>query len=158
LTLVELVGAIVILGLLVAVALPRFADLRDEAHASSVAATASSFELAVILANTTCLYEEFDGLDNLPGFGAGNVDFNPNCFPSSTNGNNSLAVNANRCLQVWNGIMFPAPSISTPASDDTDYRAQGSGTTCRYTYRRDADVLRRILYDAATGDVSVINP
>lgn len=154
----ELVLVIVLIGIMSAIALPRFLDLREEAHQSSVDATAASFETALILAQTACTYNDFEGLDNLPIFGAGNVDFNPNCFPSSTNGNNSLTVNGNRCMQVWDGLMSPAPSISTPVSDDTDYRAQGGGTTCRYTYRRDTAVLRRIIYNAATGSVSVINP
>jgi len=43
-------------------------------------------------------------------------------------------------------------------SDDTDYRAQGGGTTCRYTYRHDTAILRRIFYNAATGAISVTNP
>jgi prepilin-type N-terminal cleavage/methylation domain-containing protein len=157
-TLLELVVVIALIGIVSAVALPRFLDLWDEAHQSSVAATAASLETAVFLANTACLYSEHEGQDNLPAFGAGNVDFNANCFPSSTNGRNDLNVNGNRCRQVWIGLLSPAPSISTLASDDTDYRAQGSGTTCRYTYRGDTAVLRRILYDAATGAVSVTNP
>jgi MSHA pilin protein MshB len=158
LTLLELVLVIALIGIISVMALPRLLDLREEAHQSSAGATAASFEAAVILANTTCLYEEHEGLDNLASFGAGNVDFNANCFPSSTNGRNDLTVNANRCLQIWNGILFPAPSISTLASDDTDYRAQGSGTICRYTYRRDASVVRRFTYNAATGEIVVTNP
>ena len=157
-TLVELVVVIALIGIVAAIALPRFLDLREEAHQNSVAATAASLEQAVILANTACIYEEYQGLDNLPSFGAGDVDFNGNCFPSSTNGNNNLNVNGNRCRQVWSGLLSPAPSISTLALDDTDYRAQGGGTVCRYTYRRDTGVLRRIFYDAATGEVSVTNP
>jgi hypothetical protein len=123
-----------------------------------VAATASVFRGALFLANVGCINDNFEGLDNLSNFGAGNLDFNQNCFPSSTNGNNNLNVNANRCLQVWNGVLSPAPSISTPASDDTDYRAQGGGTTCTYTYRRDTDTLRRFTYNAATGASSLTNP
>jgi len=158
LTLLELVLVIVLIGIISVIALPRFLDLREEAHQSSVDATAASFEAAVNLAHTACTYNEFEGLDNLPIFGAGNVDFNPNCFPSSTNGNNSLTVNGNRCMQIWNGLLSPAPPISTPVSDDTDYRAQGGGTTCRYSYRRDTDTLRRFTYNAATGASSVTNP
>jgi len=157
-TLLELILVIVLIGITSVIALPRFLDLQEEAHRSSVDATASSFQDALILANTACVYNEYEGLDNLPLFGAGNLDFNPNCFPSSSNGNNSLNVNGNRCIQIWSGLLSPAPPISTPVSDDTDYRAQGGGTTCRYTYRRDTAVLRRIIYDAATGAINVVNP
>ena len=141
-TLIELIVVIVILGILAVTALPRFVDLRDDAHRSSVAGTAASFRSAVSLAYAACISRNFAGLDNLPAFGAGDVDFNANCLPASTNGTNTLTVNAARCLQVWNGILLPAPSISTPASDTTEYRAQGGGTICTYTYRRDTDTAR----------------
>jgi hypothetical protein len=85
------------------------------------------------------------------------VDFNANCFPSSTNGNNGN-VNANRCLQVWNGVLQGAPTISTPAIATTEWRAQGSGTTCTYTYRRDTATLRRFTYSTATGAITISNP
>jgi prepilin-type N-terminal cleavage/methylation domain-containing protein len=158
-TLIELICVIVILGVLAATAAPRFQDVTDNAHYAVVAGTAAAFDTGVRLAYIGCVMRSYAGLDNLPGFGSGNVDFNPNCFPASTNGNNNLAVNGNRCQQVWNGVLAAAPTISTPASDATDYRAQGSGTTCTYTYRRDTDDLRRFTYNAASGDVSVVaNP
>jgi prepilin-type N-terminal cleavage/methylation domain-containing protein len=157
-TLVELIVVIVILAILSVTALPRFVDLGDEAYHSSVAGTAGNFRSAVVLANAACLTRNFAGFDNLTSFGAGNVDFNANCLPASTNGINNLNVNANRCLQIWNGILLPAPSISTPAVDTTDYRAQGGGTICTYTYRKDAGTVRRFTYNAATGAISVTNP
>jgi MSHA pilin protein MshB len=157
-TLVELVCVITILGILSATALPRFVNIADEAHASSVAGVAGAFQSAIHLANAGCALRNFAGRDNLPIFGAGNVDFNGNCFPSSTNGNNTNNVNANRCLQIWNGVLLPAPSISTPANDDTEYRAQGGGSTCTYTYRNDDTTLRRITYNSASGAVVVTNP
>lgn len=96
--------------------------------------------------------------DNLPNFGAGNVDFNANCFPSSTTGNNGLPVNNARCVQIWNGVLQPSPTISPLAADTTDYRGQGAGTICTYTYRDDDDTVRRFTYNAANGQIAVINP
>ena len=157
-SLIELIAVIVIVGSLAASALPRYIDLREGAHQAAVAGTAAAFKGAIFLANAACSIRRFAGLDNLPNFGQGTVDFNSNCLPSSTNGNNSFNVNANRCLQVWNGVLLPAPSISAPAADTTEYRAQGGGTTCTYTYREDDDTLRRFTYNAATGQLAVINP
>lgn len=152
-TLVELITVIAILGILSAVAVPRLVTLSDSAHRALVAGTAGAFSSAIHLALAACIADSHAGQDNLASFGTGIVDFNANCLPSSTNGNNGN-VNANRCLQVWNGILSAAPSISTPANDTTDYRAQGSGTTCTYTYRKDT-VIRRFTYSTATGVVAI---
>ncbi len=156
-TLVELIVVLVILGVLAAVAMPRYLDLQGGSFRTSVAQTAAAFSTASSLAHFSCLIKGYAGKDNLPGFGAGIVDFNSNCYPSSTNGNNGN-VNANRCLQVWNGVLALAPTISTAASGATDYRAQGSGTTCTYTYRKDGSTVRRFTYSTATGAIVVTNP
>jgi prepilin-type N-terminal cleavage/methylation domain-containing protein len=156
-TIVELACVLVILGILIAHAIPRFADIADDAHQAVVAQTAGALQTAVMQAFIGCVISDHAGKDNLPGFGDGTVDLNANCFPSSTNGNNGN-VNGNRCVQVWNGVLAIAPSISTPANDTTEYRAQGSGTTCTYTYRNDDDV-RRFTYSTATGDINIVaNP
>ncbi len=128
-TLVELIVVLVILGVLAAVAIPRYLDVQGDSFRTSVAQTAAAFGTATSLAHFSCLIKGYAGKDNLPGFGTGIVDFNSNCYPSSTNGSNGN-VNANRCLQIWNGVLALAPTISTAASGATDYRAQGSGTTC----------------------------
>ena len=155
---VELIVMVAVLAVLAVTALPRLVDLAGGSHRSAVAAIASNFWEGVVLANSACIIRKFAGRDNLPNFGAGNVDFNTNCLPSSTDGNNGLGVNTSRCIEVWNGILSPAPSISTAAVDATDFRAQGGGTTCRYTYRDDTDTQRFFTYNAATGAVSVVNP
>jgi len=156
-TVIELIVVIVIFGVLAAVAVPQFLDLRSGTYKASVAQTAGAFSSAINLAYLSCLVKDHAGQDNLPGFGSGNVDFNSNCYPSSTNGNNGN-VNANRCLQIWNGVLSLAPSISTAAGGTTEYRAQGSGTTCTYTYRKDTSTVRRFTYSTANGAIVLTNP
>ena len=156
-TVIELVAVIVILGSLVATVAPRYASLADDAHQVVVAMTAAAFGGSVRQAYYGCVMADFAGKDNLPRFGDGTVDFNANCLPSSTNGNNSITVNGNRCVQIWNGLLASAPAISTLANDVTDYRAQGSGPNCTYTYREDEDDVRRFRYNAATGSITILS-
>jgi prepilin-type N-terminal cleavage/methylation domain-containing protein len=156
-SLVELIAVVVILGAVTASAVPRYIDVVEEAHRSEVAMIAGSFHSAVVLANAGCIVLDYAGRDNLGIFGAANLDFNANCFPSATGGSNNLNVNNGRCVQVWNGILQPAPTVSAPVNDDTDFRAQGSGTVCTYTYRDDDDTLRRFTYNAANGQVRVMS-
>jgi prepilin-type N-terminal cleavage/methylation domain-containing protein len=152
-TLIELISVILIVSALSTVAGPRLISLTREAHKSVVARTAGVFESAIRMAFVSCVARNFAGKDNLPTFGAGNLDFNARCYPASTNGNNGN-VNAARCMQIWSGVLDTAPSISTPAVDGTNYRAQGSGTICTFTYRRDT-VMRRFTYRTNTGAVTV---
>lgn len=156
-TLIELVVVILIFGVLAAVAVPQFIDLKSGTYKVSVAQTAGAFSSAISLAYLSCMVKGYAGKDNLPGFGAGKVDFNANCYPSSTNGNNGN-VSASRCLQIWNGVLVLAPSVSTAAGGTAEYRAQGSGTTCTYTYREDTSTARRFTYSTATGAIAVTNP
>lgn len=156
-TLVELVAVLVVLGILAAHAIPRLSGMDDAAHHVAVAGHAAAFRTAAMLANLRCQIAGFAGRDNLPGFGSGTLDFNASCYPASTNGNNGN-YNANRCAQVWNGLLSPAPSISTPVNDGTDYRAQGSGMVCTYTYRKDSDTVRRFTFNGGTGAVAITNP
>lgn len=145
-TLVELVAVIIILALLAAQAAPRFIALDGAAHHAAVEGHAGAFDSAVAMAHAACQVASYAGRDILSIYGDATVDFNANCYPSSTNGNNGNFSPA-RCRQVWSGVLAVAPSISTPASDTTDYRAQGCGMLCTYTYRNDDDTLRRFTYN-----------
>ncbi len=157
-TLIELVLVIALIGLLAALALPRFAALRTEAHRGHVAAVAGGFKSGVALVRTRYLSRGLSGaVDNLPGFGAGDVDVNTAGYPTDTSGANTIT-GAGNCLRVWNGILSGPPSISTAASPPTEYRATRSGQTCIYTYLRDSSAARSFRYNALTGLVTVTNP
>lgn len=156
-TLIELLVTICVIGVLGATVLPRLVDARSDAHRSAVASVAAGFRAAVHVAQSACVAHTYQGRDNLTGYGTGNVDFSPTCYPASTDNTNG-PVNANRCVQVWTGILQAPPSISTAAAGTSHYRAQGAGTTCTYTYRQDTTTIRRFTYSTVTGNVAVTNP
>lgn len=158
-TTLELVLMIVILAVLAAVIIPRFLRLDTAAHRASVENVAAGFRSAVTLVNVRVRASGFTGpRDNIPGFGAGNVDVNAAGFPTDTSNVNSISGSAARCMRVWNGILDNPPSIGTAAATTADYRATAAGEICTYTYRKDSTTARRFTYNAATGAIVKTNP
>ena len=157
-TLVELVTVLILLGVLGAIAVPRFHDLGTEAHKAAVASTAGAFGSALNIANLACTVRGWAGKDNLPGYGDGTVDFNPACFPTDTTGNaNSIGSNNARCTRVWNAVLALAPTITT-ATSGADYRARARNQVCTYSYLMDKSATRQFAYDSRNGHVVVTNP
>ncbi len=152
-TLVELIVVIAILAALVAIALPRFIDLRSEAHRAAVSRTANAFGSAVRLAFAKCVVNNWAGMDDLAGFGNDDVDFNAACYPADTGGANDIGNNNNRCVAVWEGILQGAPSVSN--APGADYRASATSNVCTFTYQLDPDATREFTYDSLTGVVTV---
>ena len=158
-TLIEFVFVVVLTGILCAIALPRYVNMQSSAHRAGVNAVAQTFREAVRLVNATYRANRFRGeRDNIPGFGAGNVDTNAAGYPTDTSNVNSISGSAARCMRVWNGILLNPPSCGTGSTTTADYRATVSGEICTYTYRRDAATTRRFTYNALTGAVVVTNP
>ena len=74
-TLIELVVVIAILAILAAFALPRFAQLSEQAHRSSVKATAGAMAAGVALVKAQWVTNGHTGASlNVEGFGDGFVD------------------------------------------------------------------------------------
>lgn len=163
-TLVELLSVIVIVGILTAVALPRFVTFSADAHRAQVAGTAGSFRAAIRLLSIKYQTLGLSGAQlNIPGYGAGTLDVNGSGYPIDTTFpagqlNNPRIRNNNSCLNIWNALLANAPAISAPANGTTEWRGQRvNNNVCRFTYRRDT-TLRRFDYNALTGTVTVTNP
>jgi prepilin-type N-terminal cleavage/methylation domain-containing protein len=151
LTLIELVVVILLLGVLAATVLPRFMRGTEDAHEAAVAGTGGGFGSAVSLTHAQWVANGLIGAEvDLDGFGNGLVDTNANGWPVSSDDNTGIP-NANRCLQVWSGIMQNPPSVATTAG--SDYRVTATGGVCIYTYQ--AQTALSIVYDSSTGNVTV---
>ena len=86
------------------------------------------------------------------GFGNDNVAVNAEGWATSTNGTTG-APNANRCLQVWNGLLQSnAPVAATTNAADTEYLVGLSGDDCEYEYLSDGQGST-IVYDTDNGDI-----
>jgi prepilin-type N-terminal cleavage/methylation domain-containing protein len=159
-TLIELVVVIAILGILAAFALPRFAQLSEQAHQSSVRATTGALSAGVALAKAQWVTNGLTGAaTDVAGFGDDDVDVSADGWPTSTTSNlTSTTMNAARCQQVWQGVLQAnAPSI-TGTGPDYEVTTQGDadgdpGSDCVYTYQLDGQGST-IVYDADTGEIT----
>ena len=158
-TLIELVVVIVILGVLAAVALPRFMNATEDAHTAAVNGTGGALAAGVALVRSQWELNRVKGIANpnlnVTNFGDGTVDVNANGWPISAASDSAATPNPARCVELWNAVLQgSAPSVATAAT--SDYQAAAAAGVCTYTYRLDGRTAgqRTIVYDATTGVVT----
>lgn len=152
-TLIELVVVIVILGVLAAVALPRFMNATEDAHTAAVQGTGGALAAGVALVRSQWELNRVKGgatpnID-VAGFGADDVDVNDSGWPVGTTNTNT----APDCVEVWESVLQgSAPTVDTASG--ADYVASGT-STCTYAYSLDGGSTRSIQYDTTTGVVTI---
>lgn len=174
-TLVELVVVIILLGILAAVALPRFIDLRTPAHEASVEAVGTALTGAVAMVHATWrIHGSVPNAQNIPGFGLDDVDVNAAGWPTDTNGATSIPVGdigRSQCIRLMQSLLLNGPTVSDsglrlrffaeahafdspPQDPSADYRASvDSPNECRFEYRPQPNL--GITYNCATGEVVI---
>lgn len=164
-TLIELVVVIAILGILAAVALPRFINATKDAHEAALKGTAGALASAVLLVRSQWELNRNGGSNgcaggncqiDVQGFGDNTVDVNANGWPIGTgragNPAATTAMSATTCTQVFTSILQgSAPTVGAAASND--YVPSAAGTLCTFTYQRDG-ANDSIQYNANTGAVT----
>lgn len=165
-TLIELVVVIAILAILAAFALPRFAQLSEQAHNSSVDATTGAVAAGVALLKTQWISNGLSvAATDVEGFGADNMDVSADGWATDSAAADataaaSTAMDATKCENVWNGLLQAnAPSVAAGAGASPDYLVStqadpdaGESTDCVFTYQLDG-AGNTIVYDADTGEV-----
>ncbi|SFG85910.1 type II secretion system protein [Neptunomonas qingdaonensis] len=162
-TIIELVVVIALLGILAAVALPRFIDVTTDAHRASVQGSAGALGAAVALVKAQAIVKNVGAGDTVAIDGT-NIIVNGTRFPVSTNGavitggtTAVPALSAATCVATWDAVLqASAPSVAAAAG--SDYLATVSGTICTYAYQNNLPTVRTIAYDTNNGDVSTTNP
>jgi type II secretory pathway pseudopilin PulG len=154
-TIVELVGVILLLGILTATALPRFLDVTDEAHDAVVQGVLGGFNTGLALFRAAYVAQGEPTPDTpIVNFGLGTLRNNAAGYPISTTADATGVVNAPLdCVEIYNGLLqegrptidaagIAATAGGLDAANDitgstTDFQALHSAatsTTCYYAY------------------------
>jgi len=130
---------IAILGMLAAVAIPKFVDLREQAHDAAAKSIHGGFASGISILHTEWAVR-----------GGGAVVTNGAGWPVGTSGGAGMT-NA-RCARVWTDVLTDPPSAIAGYNPNTDgWGALGSGTYCIYVYEPDNTPFRIITYNTASG-------
>ncbi|BBB30738.1 type II secretion system protein [Neptunomonas japonica] len=126
-TLIELVTVIALLGILSAVALPRFIDVTDDAREAVSSATLGSFNTSLSLARSAW-FAKGANLTSLTMDGT-TYDYSAQGWPTGS------ILNSAGCSEVWRDLLQSAPSIGEWGSitiGDTDWISFGNTNLCLF--------------------------
>ncbi|CAH1592186.1 MULTISPECIES: type II secretion system protein [Vibrio] len=182
-TLLELIIAIVILGILAVVAAPRFLNLQDDAYEAKMEAIADQFETAVKFTQSQWLVNGGTpaAQQNIDGYGGGELDVNEFGYPLGTNKGNASGNIGNPynigqgnagCIAVWQALLGDEYSLSNNrnANDRFDFITRrirdndSHQSVCYYTYtkkgyeRTPENSSFVIWYDSKAGTVTTSKP
>ncbi len=151
-TIIELIVVIALLGILSAVALPRFISVTDDAHTASVSGAGAGFATGVALFRAQSIAEGTASGSQVSGFGDGSLVVIGGA-PVGT----SATLN---CVEVWEGLLQTnAPTVVAVAGVPTtaDYGVVTDDPTCTYTYKTEHPEygVRTITYDISNRSVQV---
>lgn len=163
-TIIELVVVIALLGILSAVALPRFIDVTQDARRAAVSGAAGGLGAGVALVRAQSVVDNI-AAGNTVAIDGLNIIVNGRGYPVGTgveitDGSGDQSLDAPDCVAVWGAVLQgSAPTVATAAGAGIDYvaTANGAGTTCTYAYQvgRSNAETRDITYDSNNGDVSI---
>jgi len=153
-TLIELVIVIVILGILAAVALPKFVNLQDDAKDAAAKGIVGGFKAAINVAKSKCLLEDSKGTSSVKGTSDtdGGTDsisiegtsyyFNKNCLPIGTDKTLDSNDDCKNLLEL--------ASLSTDDIGTVTF----NGTTCTYNLKN-TNSYSSFTYDVSTGKIEL---
>jgi len=153
-TIIELVVVMLILGILAAIALPKFVDIRDEAHTAKNSGAGGAYAAAVALVHAQWLAGGGSGTSVTLEDGTA-VGVATEGWPE--NDNTPVAddtITATECAEVWTAVL-QSGSPTAAAVAGSDYLATVADPTCTFTYQPDSSPARTITYNANTGAVAV---
>lgn len=156
-TMIELVMVIVIIGILSAAALPRFANLSAQAQTAANQGTAGALRSAIGIAHAAWVAGGAPSSTSTVTLDNTGVEVNANGWVDG--GANSITtMTAAQCVTAFNAVLTNPPQTVTASCTDTPcYLATASTATCTYTLYSGsvaASPAHTITYNISTGAVS----
>ena len=148
---------ITLIGVLAAVALPRFVGLSEEAHRSAIQGATRGLQAAVTMVRSKAVATGLSPSGttdvDLNGDGAADVAVNQSGWPIGDPGPTAGGTFGG-CTEVWFRVLRNPPSCCGSGSD---YAISGTQPDrCRYSYEKSSEVGGvdpELTYDLATGTV-----
>lgn len=154
-TIIELIVVIALLGILSAVALPRFINVTSQAHDAAVEGAGAGLATGIALLKAQAVADGILGSAADVEFDGSALRVNSSGYSIGKGGSGTKLQSADNCVEIWDGVLSASgPVVATTPADKVDYQVTLSGATCTYTYLRGGGD-RSITYEADTGDVYI---
>lgn len=147
-TFIELVAVVVLIGILSAVALPRFLRVTDDAQRAAVEGVAGGLSTAIAMAHAQWAANGFTRPAATDAANKTRIDYdgkivymNENGWPANTDANADAAIasaTVQECEQVWNAVLQSPPALTFDAAQRSNNRyfarlvTVDGLTVCRY--------------------------
>ena len=153
-TLIELVIVIALIGILAATALPKFANMTNQARTAAANGVAGALGAAVAISHAQWIANGSTGSITLEGT---TVNMSTAGYPEYTTTAGTAGTMTNvKCEQVWNGVLNSPPGVSTAGvcTGTCQFKASAAAAVCTYIDQQGSGA-NDITYNITTGAVAV---
>ena len=151
-TLIELVIVIVLIGILAATALPKFANMSAQARTAAASGVAGALGSAVSIAHAQWIANGNPASSTLEGQTiVMSTQGWPECSTCTANGTATAA----KCLEAWNSLLSGPPPAGTTCTGTCQYLVQvNASPVCDFVDQQGSG-SNTIHYNLTTGAVSL---